>query len=300
MRFNAGSNLVNPTKIVVVDEHGVTNYAFSKVSLDLVAGSTLQAGTIIISGSSCYGDTDLWLKAGSAAGSLVAGNDQYCSNPEDDSTCINCSYFTYDVPSSGMYTLLAGCYQNDKCSGTVAYRILPPPPPPSPPAPNAPRMAGVAATIPTWVSWQTGGPKVGSDARYFTSAAGANTTIFPVEPGATSTGFVNTALPSAAASGIVLTNGAHQASSVVVSNNGQPFQTGTLCPSSPGAFTFKYSFSLTAAPTDNNWNGISDGLTLAFIDASFVTPGGIQWKADVSNVLVPVSARRRRLTYCTY
>jgi hypothetical protein len=34
-------------------------------------------------------------------------------------------------------------------------------------------------------------------------------------------------------------------------------------------------------------------LTLAFIDASSVTSGGIQWKADVSNVLVPVRACNR-------
>jgi hypothetical protein len=139
-----------------------------------------------------------------------------------------------------------------------------------------------------------------SDPGYFTAAAGANTAIFPAAPGSTSTSFSNTQLPAATAIGIVLTNGGHQAASVIVSNSGQPFQTAALCPSSPGAFTFKYSFSLTAAPTQNNWNGISDGFTLAFIDASSVTPNGIQWKADVSNVLVPAGPSAVTLEIDTY
>ena len=47
----------------------------------------------------------------------------------------------------------------------------------------------------------------------------------------------------------------------------------------------QYAFSLSAAPAA--WNGISDGLVISLIDATSNTVNSIQWKADVSNVLVP-------------
>jgi hypothetical protein len=116
---------------------------------------------------------------------------------------------------------------------------------------------------------------------WYTISSGSNTNIF-----GNSAGFTSYAGPVYDSSSIGLSNGKNQASSVIISNFGAPFFSSDICPSSPGSFSLQYAFSLSAAPSA--WNGISDGLALSFIDATAVASvNNIQWKADVSNVLVP-------------
>jgi hypothetical protein len=83
---------------------------------------------------------------------------------------------------------------------------------------------------------------------------------------------------------VTLTNGPQQASSFVVSNEQMPFQADSLCPWTGGAFTLRYSFSLTAPGA---LNSLANGLSVSFIDSSSVTPSSITWAPDVSRVLVP-------------
>jgi len=83
-----------------------------------------------------------------------------------------------------------------------------------------------------------------------------------------------------------LTDGQNQATSIIISDYGYPFATTqSLCPSTPGSFSLQFAFSISAEP--GTYNGISDGLTLSFIDAQGTTIDDIPWQADVSNVLVP-------------
>jgi hypothetical protein len=159
----------------------------------------------------------------------------------------------------------------------------PSPPPPSPPAPNAPSQTAVTMTQQGWASWtRTSWQAPGG---WFNTFAGSDTAIFG-KPS-----------PFAAIAGqqvpaqynLGLTDGPGQATAVIISNDGQVFQTQTLCPSSPGSFSFTYAFSISAAQADT-WNSLSDGMTLAFIDASTAPLNGIPWRPDVANVLVPQPA----------
>lgn len=75
------------------------------------AGSTLTVGTTGVAGAACTGDTKLWLV--NPAGTTVANN--------DDSGSTRCSRIQYQVPTSGTYVILEGCYSSTSCTGTVAY-----------------------------------------------------------------------------------------------------------------------------------------------------------------------------------
>ncbi len=161
---------------------------------------------------------------------------------------------------------------------------LPPPPsppaPPPPPAPNAPSQNAVTMVQQGWVSWtRTSWQAPGG---WFNTFAGNNTVIFG-KPSPFTAVAGQQVLTQA---NLGLTNGPGQATAAIVSNDGQPFQAQTLCRSSPGSFSFTYAFSISAAQA-NTWNSLSDGMTLAFVDASTALLNSIPWTPDVSDVLVP-------------
>jgi hypothetical protein len=134
-----------------------------------------------------------------------------------------------------------------------------------------------------WVSWtRTSWQAPGG---WFNTFAGDNTAIFGMPSPFTAVAGQQVLTQA----NLGLTNGPGQATAAIISNNGQVFQAQTLCPSSPGSFSFTYAFSISAAQADT-WNSLSDGMTLAFIDASTAPLNGIPWTPDVSNVLVPQPA----------
>jgi Trypsin-like peptidase domain len=84
--------------------------------LELAAGDVVEVGTCGLEGATSTGDTYLRFK--NAAGTEVAFND-------DASGCgaFRASYFKYTVPSTGTFTLRAGCYSNGSCGGTVTWKV---------------------------------------------------------------------------------------------------------------------------------------------------------------------------------
>ncbi|NVJ21282.1 MULTISPECIES: trypsin-like peptidase domain-containing protein [Myxococcus] len=81
-------------------------------TVTLAAGQTLQFGTCTLPGASGSGDT--YLRLTNSAGTSVASNDDSCSL---------LSFVSYTAPTAGTYTMRAGCYSSNSCSGTVAYTI---------------------------------------------------------------------------------------------------------------------------------------------------------------------------------
>jgi hypothetical protein len=134
-----------------------------------------------------------------------------------------------------------------------------------------------------WVSWtQTSWQQTG----WFKTFQGNNTAVF----GNPSPFSAVTSQPANNTDKLGLTDGAGQAAAVIISKDGQAFQTQALCPSNPGSFSFTYAFSISPAQPAPSWNSLSDGLTLAFIDSSRTPASGVQWSPDVSDVLVPTPA----------
>ena len=72
---------------------------------------------------------------------------------------------------------------------------------------------------------------------------------------------------------------------MVFSDDGAAFSASGLCPGTPGSFSLRYSFSLPGAPTA--LNTLSNGITLAFINATGHTPATISWEFDVAQMMLP-------------
>ncbi len=79
-------------------------------TVTLSAGQTINVGTCNIGGASGSGDT--YLRLFSPFATEVVANDDFCGGS---------SYMTYTVPSGqgGTYTIKAGCFSIQACSGTV-------------------------------------------------------------------------------------------------------------------------------------------------------------------------------------
>ncbi|AKQ69520.1 Trypsin domain protein [Myxococcus hansupus] len=82
-------------------------------TIALTAGQTLTIATCGLTGASFSGDTYLRLR--NAAGSQVSANDDACGDRG--------SSITYVAPTTGNYSINAGCYSSGSCSGTVAWTI---------------------------------------------------------------------------------------------------------------------------------------------------------------------------------
>ena len=174
----------------------------------------------------------------------------------------------------------------------------PPSPPPYPPTPSAPSNKAVALAGSSspygliYQAWQRTSVSANGDASFVITSG--NASVFgpgftaavgpPVTYGTTQAYDGQGKLTTYSTSNIMLTYGAKQATSVIVSNSGAPFRSDGFC--SGGSFSFIYAISMSTAPS--SWNSMSDGLTLSFIDASSVTPTSIQWVQDISNVMEPV------------
>ncbi|QRN99011.1 trypsin-like peptidase domain-containing protein [Archangium violaceum] len=88
-------------------------------ALALTAGDVVEVGTCGLEGASGTGDT--YLRFNNPEGTEVASND-------DSSSCgagARTSYFKYTVPSTGTFTLRAGCYSTGSCGGTVVWKVTP-------------------------------------------------------------------------------------------------------------------------------------------------------------------------------
>jgi hypothetical protein len=85
----------------------------------LQSGDLLEAGTCGMPGAAFSGDTYLRVRQGVSAGgsSEVAANDDNCSGLG--------SRLSYKAPTTGHYTIHAGCYSGGSCSGTVAVKVRP-------------------------------------------------------------------------------------------------------------------------------------------------------------------------------
>ena len=105
--------------------------------MTLKAGQTIAFGTTTAPGSSCYGDTYLYLY--SPNGGLATSN--------DDSGGTACSYATYTATTSGSYRISEACYNSGSCGGTVGYSITTPASTASPP--YAVSSVSVVSTTPT-------------------------------------------------------------------------------------------------------------------------------------------------------
>ncbi|MCP3059029.1 serine protease [Myxococcus sp. K38C18041901] len=81
-------------------------------TVTLAAGQTIRVGTCSVTGASGTGDT--YLRLANAAGTSVASNDDSCGT---------LSFFSYTATAAGTFTIRAGCYSSNSCSGTVAYTI---------------------------------------------------------------------------------------------------------------------------------------------------------------------------------
>ena len=151
--------------------------------------------------------------------------------------------------------------------------------------PTQPVQSGFVAWSQTSLAQPAGGAsrrlaQSGATLPWYATFNGDNNAIFGGQ-------FVETSLNNTATSVALTGSGVQEATSMIVSNNGQPFSTYGLCVSSPGAFSLAYSFSLSAAPP--TMNTLSDGLTLSFVDASATSAGSVAWAADAANVLVPLA-----------
>jgi alpha-tubulin suppressor-like RCC1 family protein len=79
----------------------------------LNAGDKLEVGTCNLAGASASGDT--YLRLYGISGTEVAYNDDNCGGVA--------SYIQYTAPTTGSYEVRAGCYSNNSCGGTVAYKV---------------------------------------------------------------------------------------------------------------------------------------------------------------------------------
>jgi V8-like Glu-specific endopeptidase len=84
-------------------------------TLSLNAGDVVEVGTCGLEGATASGDT--YLRFFNGAGTQVAANDDACGG--------RASYFKYTVPSSGSFTIRAGCYSSGSCGGTVVWKVTP-------------------------------------------------------------------------------------------------------------------------------------------------------------------------------
>lgn len=83
------------------------------IPVNLNAGQTITLGTCGLVGATNSGDTFLRLK--NQLGQEVASNDDACGGVG--------SNISYVASSSGTYTIRAGCFQNNSCSGNVTYSV---------------------------------------------------------------------------------------------------------------------------------------------------------------------------------
>jgi hypothetical protein len=113
---------------------------------------------------------------------------------------------------------------------------------------------------------------------WYVIGGGGSPRVFPAEQLSSSTG-------QDTPTSISLTYGSYEGTSVVISDDGAPFSASGLCPGTSGAFSLRYSFSLPAAPAA--LNTLSNGITLAFINATGHTPSAISWAFDVAGMLLP-------------
>lgn len=81
-------------------------------NVTLAAGQVINLGTCGVTGGVATGDTYLRLFNGATQ---VGANDDSCGGTG--------SNFSFTAPSAGTYQIRAGCYQNNSCSGTVAWTI---------------------------------------------------------------------------------------------------------------------------------------------------------------------------------
>lgn len=78
----------------------------------IVAGQSLSVGTCGVAGSSGSGDT--FLRLFDPSGVLVAANDDFCG-------LLSEIFFT--AATTGTYSVHAGCFSSNSCSGTVAFTL---------------------------------------------------------------------------------------------------------------------------------------------------------------------------------
>jgi hypothetical protein len=157
-----------------------------------------------------------------------------------------------------------------------------PPPPPVPNAPNAPAIEARTETNEAWVSWEQFSY---NGANWYAGFEGSNAALFTASsPFAAYSGQPGTSTTFG------LTNGANQAAALIINaGNGEPFARQTLCGPSYKGFSLTYAFSITAGSA--SYNGIADGVTLSFIDASEVASAAtVKWVEDVNGMLVPASS----------
>ncbi|NOJ77583.1 serine protease [Myxococcus xanthus] len=83
-------------------------------TVELTAGQSLTVGTCGLTGASATGDT--WLRVNGPSGIEVASNDDGCATGRG-------SNVTFTAGAAGNYEIIAGCYGNTSCSGTVAWTI---------------------------------------------------------------------------------------------------------------------------------------------------------------------------------
>jgi hypothetical protein len=272
----------------------------------LYPGQNITVGTTGLPGANCSGPTYLALyttpNLDTGDPVLVASSSGYDGG--------DCSFLTYTIPAAvpssttnqGIqpYFVDAGCVGQTQCFGRVAWSIgsLPPPPPaavesghpppptkpplppspppmpsPPPPVPSAPAETPTSPADIAWTSWSRS--NIG-DVNWYRMYTGNNDATFPSSAGFTG-GYDGTASTKI----LHLTNGAGQASGVVISNCGAPFTTASLCPGAPGAFSLSYSLAIFGAASSFSAN-TPDGISV-----SFAAPGVDGWVADAGNVLVP-------------
>ncbi|GHH01936.1 serine protease [Comamonas sp. JC664] len=82
--------------------------------VELTAGQRLTVGTCGVTGAIATGDT--WLRVNGPSGIEVASNDDGCDSGRG-------SNITLTAVAAGPYEIIAGCYANTSCGGTVAWTI---------------------------------------------------------------------------------------------------------------------------------------------------------------------------------
>ncbi len=87
---------------------GATQY-----SVYLFAGQLFSMGTCGVPGASGVGDT--WLRLKNPSGGEIASND------DSGGACGLLSNISIVAPTTGTYTIHAGCFSNNSCSGRVAF-----------------------------------------------------------------------------------------------------------------------------------------------------------------------------------
>ncbi|ATB50430.1 serine protease [Corallococcus macrosporus] len=83
-------------------------------TVELTAGQSLTVGTCGVTGASATGDT--WLRVNGPSGTEIASSDDGCAEGRG-------SYVTLTAGAAGAYEIIAGCFSDTACSGTVAWSI---------------------------------------------------------------------------------------------------------------------------------------------------------------------------------